>query len=151
MPRKRQERCHSFGRVMKVSWESLWKWLLSEEPDGQLISGGPEGELGLWQRLFRSPLPHTHFHVLFFPLSSSFQRSKRLVYNLQVCLLWADCSLCRGCRLRRVGWWPCFTVTKPSSRCSLCSPHVAASSDWWTWLWQGLVHLKANLDKDAVL
>lgn len=34
-------------RVGKVSLEPFLKWLLSEEPDGQLISSGPERELGL--------------------------------------------------------------------------------------------------------
>ena len=56
-----------FRRGLDSGWESResWlKWSLSQELDGQLISSGPEGELGLWQRHFILHRTHTRTHTL---------------------------------------------------------------------------------------
>lgn len=56
----RGETCLSVGMGHGwVSQEPWLKWPLSQELDGQLISSGPEGELGLWQGHFILHRTHT--------------------------------------------------------------------------------------------
>lgn len=60
LPGTWEERCLSAGMGHGwVSQESWLKWSLSQELDGQLISSGPEGELGLWQGHFILHRTHT--------------------------------------------------------------------------------------------
>lgn len=145
-----------FWQVGKVSWESRWKWLLSGA--GRTINQRwSRGGAGALTEAFQYPSPsHTLPCPLFFCVLF-------LSKVWETCISFASVSL-MSWRLAlppQQTWWMPVTEGWLVAMLHLnqtliplrlvFTPTRLVSSDWWTWLWQGLVHLKANLDKDSVL